>query len=71
MRGWQGIVRVELQIDATGNVTSTTIAESSGFEILDKQALEMVRKASPLPLPPESLRGKEFTIVVPVSFKLE
>lgn len=71
MRGWQGTVRVELQIDASGNVTSTSIAESSGFEMLDKQALEMVRKASPLPLPPESLRGRDFTIIVPVAFKLE
>lgn len=71
MRGWQGVARVELRIDASGNVTSSTIAESSGFEALDKQALEMVRKASPLPLPPEALRGRDFTIVVPVSFKLE
>jgi protein TonB len=71
MRGWQGMARVELKIDASGNVTSSSIAESSGFEILDKQALEMVRKASPLPLPPEALRGRDFTIVVPVAFKLE
>ncbi len=71
MRGWQGITRIELRIDASGNVTSSSIAESSGFEVLDKQALEMVRKASPLPLPPEALRGRDFTIVVPVSFKLE
>ena len=71
LRGWQGTVKVELQIDATGNVTSSTIAESSSFEALDKQAMEMVRKASPLPLPPESLRGREFTIVVPVVFKIE
>lgn len=71
MRGWQGTVRVELKIDADGNVTSSNIAESSGYEMLDKQALEMVRKASPLPQPPEALRGREFTIVVPVAFKLE
>lgn len=71
MRGWQGTARIELQIDASGNVTSSRIAESSGYEILDKQALEMVHKASPLPLPPEALRGRDFTIVVPVAFKLE
>lgn len=71
LRGWQGTVRLELKIDASGTVTSSTVAESSGFEILDKQALEMVRKASPLPQPPEALRGQEFTLIVPVSFKLE
>lgn len=71
MRGWQGTAKVELHIDASGNAISSAINESSGFEILDKQALEMVRKASPLPQPPEALRGREFTILVPVAFRLE
>jgi len=71
MRGWQGTSKVELHIDAKGNITSSAISESSGFEVLDKQALEMVRKASPLPLPPEVLRGREFTIIVPVAFRLQ
>lgn len=71
MRGWQGSTKVELHIDANGGITSLSISESSGFEILDKQALEMVRKASPLPQPPETLRGREFTIIVPVAFRLE
>lgn len=71
MRGWQGTSRIELQIDATGTVTAVNIAESSGFEILDKQAIESVRKALPLPPIPEELRGKEFTIVVPMKFSLQ
>ncbi|WP_225907128.1 energy transducer TonB family protein [Methyloradius palustris] len=44
--------------------------QSSNRESLDQQALEMVKKASPFPLPPDSLRGKSFNILVPVSFKL-
>jgi protein TonB len=71
MRGWQGTVTVQLQIDASGTVTSSNISQSSGFEVLDKQALEMVKKASPLPQPPEALRDHEFTIHVPVVFRLE
>ncbi|MCX7628432.1 MAG: energy transducer TonB [Methylophilaceae bacterium] len=71
MRGWQGIAKVELHLDASGNVISSRISEPSGYEVLDKQALEMVRKAVPLPLPPEALRGREFTILVPVVFRLE
>jgi protein TonB len=71
MRGWQGTTKVELHIDAVGNITSSSVSETSGFEVLDKQALEMVRKASPLPLPPETLRGREFAIIVPVVFRLE
>jgi periplasmic protein TonB len=71
MRGWQGDCLLDLKIDGGGNVLSANVKETSGFEALDKQALEMVRKASPFPMPPEALRGRSFNITVPVSFKLE
>jgi protein TonB len=71
MRGWQGTVKVELQIDNNGNLVASSINKSSGFEALDNQALVMVKKASPLPLPPESLRNRQFNILVPVTFRLE
>lgn len=71
MRGWQGDVLLDLKLDGSGNVLSANVKESSGFEALDKQALEMVRKASPFPAPPEALRNRSFNITVPVSFKLE
>lgn len=71
MRGWQGDVIVDLKLNGDGNVLSAKVHESSGHEALDKQALEMVKKASPFPTPPEALRGRTFNITVPVSFKLE
>lgn len=71
MRGWQGETTIELQIDANGNVLSSKIHDPSGYEVLDKQALEMVKKASPFPAPPDALRGRTFNILVPVSFRLE
>ena len=70
MRGWEGEVVLELQLDSNGNVISSKIHESSTFDALDKQALEMVKKAN-FPPPPEALRGRSFNILVPVSFKLE
>ena len=71
MRNWQGEVIVELELDGNGKLKSKKITQSSGHEVLDKQALEMVEKALPLPTPPETLRGTSFTITVPVPFKLE
>jgi protein TonB len=71
MRGWQGEVLIDLKLDANGTVLETTILRSSGFEVLDKQALEMVKKAAPFPPPPEILKSNIFNIQVPVSFKLE
>lgn len=71
MRGWQGEVLLDLKLDSNGNVLSAAVKESSSFEALDNQALEMARKASPFPAPPEALRGRSFNITVPVTFKLE
>ena len=71
MRGWQGTVVADLEIDTKGAVISIKIKKSSTYEVLDNEALEMIRKASPFPAPPESLRGKNFNVLVPISFKLE
>jgi protein TonB len=71
MRGWQGEVVVDLRLDGNGKVLSSKIHTTSGFDVLDKQALEMVKKASPFPAPPDALRGSLFNILVPVSFRLE
>jgi protein TonB len=71
MRGWQGTVIADLEIDSKGSVISVKIKKSSTYEVLDNEALEMIKKASPFPAPPESLRGKNFSVLVPISFKLE
>lgn len=71
MRGWQGEALIDLKLDGNGAVLATRIERSSGFEVLDKQALEMVKKAAPFPAPPDILKSSVFNIQVPVSFKLE
>ncbi len=71
MRGWQGEAVVELLLDGNGKLKAKKIIQSSGHEVLDKQALDMVEKAMPFPTPPEVLRGSSFSIKVPIAFKLE
>ncbi|MDI1309834.1 MAG: energy transducer TonB [Methylotenera sp.] len=71
IRGWEGEAIVELLLDGNGKLKSKKIIQSSGFESLDKQALEMVEKAAPFPAPPEALRGSNFSIKVPIPFKLQ
>jgi len=67
---WQGTVIVALSLSVEGKVKDISVAQSSGRDILDDAALEMVRRASPLPRAPEGLRGKERTVRVPIAFKL-
>lgn len=71
MRGWQGLIIIELQLNPQGGVIYSQIKKSSGYDVLDQEALEMIKRASPFPQPPEALRTKNFTVLVPISFKLE
>ena len=71
MRGWQGQVEVRVHVAKKGSVIDVVITRSSGFEVLDRQALEMVKLADPLPDLPKSLKGQEFTLDIPITFRLE
>lgn len=67
---WQGRVEVRVRVGSDGAIASVDLGRSSGHEILDRQALEMIGRAAPqVPLPP-ALRGREFAFDVPVIFSL-
>jgi len=70
-RRWEGTTVLQLRLGPDGKVTDISVVETSGREILDEAAVKMVRKASPLPAPPEGLRGRDQTVLVPIKFKLE
>ncbi len=71
MRGWQGEIIAILEIDGQGNLITSKIDKTSGFKILDKEVIAMIKRASPLPAPPLELQSKVLTINVPISFKLQ
>jgi len=71
MRGWQGELILEVKLNGDGVLISSKIVKGSGFDVLDNEGLEMVKRASPFPVPPEILKGKSFSILVPIRFKLE
>lgn len=70
-RGWQGTVEVSLHIASGNQLRQVAVLRSSGFEVLDQHALEMVHDAVPLPAPPEPLRQREFNVRVPIVFHLK
>lgn len=71
MRGWEGEVQVRVTIARKGNIVAAQVVRSSGFEVLDQSAIQLVSNAGPLPRPPDALQNRELQIVVPVLFKLE
>ena len=69
-RNWQGMVLVKMVMLDNGNIQSLSIEKSSGYEVLDNEAMKMIERAKPLPKPPDILAGDEVNIYVPVSFAL-
>ena len=66
MRGFEGRVVLDLSIAADGRIDSARVATSSGHAILDDAALDMVRRAAPVPKPQDGA----VRLLVPVVFAL-
>jgi protein TonB len=61
-------VYVHITIDRRGRVLDARIDRSAGIEMLDDEALQLARRASPLPSPPDSVLGERIELIVPVEF---
>lgn len=70
MRQWQGTAVLQLELAADGGLLGVRVISSSGHDTLDRQALDMVREAVPLPSLPETLAGRPLTVDVPVVFRI-
>lgn len=70
MRQWQGTTLLQLEISADGRLLEGRVLSSSGHDVLDRQALDMLRAAQPLPPPPATLAGRPLVVNVPVVFRL-
>ena len=70
-KGWTGKVEVRMVVGANGLIQNVVIKSGSGYEILDNQALKMVKDAKPWTVIPPGLKGREFTVDIPVVFDLQ
>jgi len=69
-RGWEGRVEIRVVVDANGTIKNALVKTSSRYQVLDEQALNMVKKAFN-DLAQAAPRGREFTLDVPVVFELK
>ena len=70
-RALQGTVRIDLTIGRDGRVRAVRVTGSSGHPVLDEAAIYRGRTVEGLPPPPPLLRGREFHLALPVTFRLE
>ncbi|MDC5821998.1 TonB family protein [Vibrio europaeus] len=67
----QGVPLITFTMDRAGKVLGVELVRSSGTESLDREALDLVFRAVPLPSPPEEVNGEALTWTVPVRFYVQ
>jgi len=70
IRGWNGEVIIQAEINGNGALISSKVLRSSGRSILDKEGLAMMQRSIPFPIPPKVLNNNSFKITIPISFSL-
>jgi protein TonB len=68
--GEGGTVGLSFTLDRQGHVLSSRITHGSGVSDLDREALDMLRRAQPFPPPPADLVGAQFPFSVPVRYSV-
>lgn len=66
----EGTVRMYIVVDQSGRIVTRRITQSSGSELLDRAAQQMLARAEPLPRMPSSMRRNRLELVVPIVFSL-
>ncbi|GAB5503855.1 MAG: hypothetical protein Pyrs2KO_25100 [Pyruvatibacter sp.] len=71
-RDIQGVVRVEVVLAASGALKTVRLVGTSGSDILDDAAIQLVRRVAPFPAVPRDLSpsGQDFAFVAPIQYRL-
>lgn len=66
--GWEGEVVVRLTIGGDGHLVQAEIEKSSGYEVLDRDALDLVHTATPVEI--RQPQQEHITLSLPVRYQL-
>jgi TonB family protein len=64
---WSGTTLVQVSMDRDGSMKEVSVQRTSGFRVLDDQAVKMVRRV-PFTRVPDRLKGREVIVTVPIGF---
>ncbi|MDT8387753.1 MAG: TonB family protein [Thiogranum sp.] len=69
-RGWQGRVMLSLHIGKNGDLSHWKVARTSGYQVLDRSALDSARRIRSLPGAAGLLNGTALDLQIPVHYRL-
>lgn len=67
----EGVAVVWFSIDRSGKVITGRLDKSCGSTLLDKEAVEVLSRASPFPRPPSDLTSLSFNFRLPIRFQMK
>ena len=69
-RGEEGVATVWISIDRSGKVIASQLVTTSGSQLLDKEAVDLVSRANPLPRPPSDIMDLAYDFTLPIRFRI-
>ncbi|MDD3088200.1 MAG: TonB family protein [Candidatus Omnitrophica bacterium] len=69
--GFQGIVTLRINLSYKGEILESGIQSSSGYKILDDNALKTAKRISPYPPFPPVIKEKDLWINIPIAYQLD
>ncbi|MCE7234004.1 energy transducer TonB [Campylobacter coli] len=73
MQKQEGVVRIRVSIDESGNVLSKELKKSCPYAVLNDEVLSLFKRASPLPKPPQEMLkdGEKISFVMPIDYNIK
>ncbi len=68
--GQEGVPVIVFRFQRDGTLVEHYLQDSSGHELLDKAALDMLKQAVPLPPVPDNMAEQQFSYALPIRFSL-
>jgi protein TonB len=65
--GWTGTVVLSIHLDSAGRFAQAVVRRSSGYEVLDRAAVALLRKVTPVSNP----LSRPVTIEIPIAYELK
>jgi len=69
--GEEGVASVSFSIDRSGKVIAARLDKSSGSQLLDQEAVEVISRASPFPQPPDDVPQVTISFSLPIQFRIK
>lgn len=69
-QGWQGRVRIAMHIEADGRFSAMQVLRSSGYSVLDADAVHTLQRIGQLPQARDWFSGRSRRVEIPVVYRL-